>query len=682
VLISDSKKTTTGSKTSFSGQNNPPTTSPLIKIELQNDLMSADLIIEPQGTNSPDITISTLLIELRKNGITYGIDETKLKEAVLEWNKSKQRYAVDAVARGTLPEPASVGCFQFIITRISKAEEIKRVRKAKFFWQTGLAETAVQKVTPGTVIAEKQPKKAAVPGKNIKNQPVIAQQEIIGSLPLLGDGVYLSDDGTKVISKVQGIAVVENDITSVLPIDFNGSVDLSISSDEMTATLNIHPALKDGLMPSEEEIRSLITRSGIVCGIDESKLQELFTSLSSGKEIPLEPVVIATGTLPVKGKDGEVVFCFDTEKSLKPRLNPDGSVDYKSISIITPVKKGQKLATLSAPKKGIEGRTVTGRKIEAVDGKPAKLPAGENTKPDPDYPDSLLSDIEGFVRLNGDLIEVEEGLTINGNVDFSTGNIKYDRDVVINGDVKSGFDVDCGGDLQVSGAIEDSNLKAGGSVLCRYGFVGQGKGIITAKGSINLGFMKNQTVKSWKNVSIAREAINCNIFAREAIFIYGMPLSAAGGVLTARDQIVVNTVGNRSGTKTLLEVGVDFSRTEELQNVTEEINKVKVNLAKLIKSQKELDQIRIRRQQTQNTSELIAKIAYTIDKYQVHLRKLEEQKESIEKAVYNFSRANIKINRGAFPGTVFKFGGRHLLLREEITGSKTVCLVNHEIKII
>ena len=66
---------------------------------------------------------------------------------------------MDAVARGTLPEPASEGCFLFIINRISKAEEIERVRKAKFFWQTGLAETTVQKVTPGTVIAEKQPKK-------------------------------------------------------------------------------------------------------------------------------------------------------------------------------------------------------------------------------------------------------------------------------------------------------------------------------------------------------------------------------------------------------------------------------------------------------------------------------------------------------------------------------------------
>ena len=159
----------------------------------------------------------------------------------------------------------------------------------------------MQKVTPGTVIAEKQPKKAAVPGKNIKNQPVVAQQDIIDSLPLLGEGVYFSDDGTKVISKVQGIAVVENDTTSVLPIDFNGSVDLSISSDKMSATLNVHPALKDGLMPSEKEVRSLIAKSEIVCGIDENSLQELFTSLSSGKEIPLGPAVIASDSAG-KGK--------------------------------------------------------------------------------------------------------------------------------------------------------------------------------------------------------------------------------------------------------------------------------------------------------------------------------------------------------------------------------------------
>ena len=63
------------------------------------------------------------------------------------------------------------------------------------------------------------------------------------------------------ISKVQGIAVVENDTTSVLPIDFNGSVDLSISSDEMSATLNVHPALKDGLMPSRRRSDLLLQRA-------------------------------------------------------------------------------------------------------------------------------------------------------------------------------------------------------------------------------------------------------------------------------------------------------------------------------------------------------------------------------------------------------------------------------------
>ena len=92
-----------------------------------------------------------------------------------------------------------------------------------------------------------------------------------------------------------------------------------------------------------------------------------------------------------------------------------------------------------------------------------------------------MSATDGFVRYVNSTIEVSEGLVIAGDVDFSTGHIKYGKNVVISGDIKSGFNVECVGDLQVNGTIEDSKVTIGGNLLCRMGFVGQGKGLIDAK---------------------------------------------------------------------------------------------------------------------------------------------------------------------------------------------------------
>ncbi len=642
--------------------------------------MSAKLIIEPLGVNSSEITVKMLHEELRKNGVTFGVNESKLTAAVSAWEKSKQRYEFDSVATGITPELVKEGAILFKIEPVTDPAKIKSLREAQFFWQIRGLDSDLQRTSAGTVIAVKQKETASVAGRNIRNQPVHTN-ELWKTLLFPGEGVYLSDDGNSVIASISGITVQEYDTVSVLPINFDGSIEISISPDEMIASLIVHPAFHGGSMPSSKEIHSRLLENGVVHGIDEKGLAELADGFAQGR-IPEEPVIIARGTLPVDGKDGELKFYFNTETSLKPILNPDGRVDYKNINIITSVSKDQKLASVCPPTKGIDGKTLTGRVLDASEGKPARLIAGANTRIDPACPDSLLSNIEGVVRFNGNSIEVNEGFTVEGNVDFSTGHIRYEKDVLVKGDVKSGFDVQCGGNLQVCGTIEDSNLTIGGSVLCRYGFIGQGKGCLTAKGNVNLGFMKNQTLKCWMSVNIAREVINSNIFARNAITIHGSSLSAAGGVLTARDQIIVNTVGNRSGTKTLLEAGVDFTKTDDLLKAENEINELKANLAKLIKTQNEYQQLQKgTKKPPGNATAMVSRISEAIARYKENLEELEMRKKALEAIAFNFSMANIKINRGAFPGTLFKFGGRHLLLREEIIGPKTVCLRGQEIRI-
>jgi hypothetical protein len=78
----------------------------------------------------------------------------------------------------------------------------------------------------------------------------------------------------------------------------------------------------------------------------------------------------------------------------------------------------------------------------------------------------------------------------------------------------------------------------------------------------------------------------------------------------------------------------------------------------------------------------LIKIIDSIAKYKQHLEKLEQHKVEISNNMHNFSTAFIKIEHSAMPGTLFKFGERHHLVKEQVIGPKHVRLIDHEIKIM
>jgi hypothetical protein len=79
---------------------------------------------------------------------------------------------------------------------------------------------------------------------------------------------------------------------------------------------------------------------------------------------------------------------------------------------------------------------------------------------------------------------------------------------------------------------------------------------------------------------------------------------------------------------------------------------------------------------------LKSKLIESLGKYKQQLQVMEFRRNALEKKMYTLDTAMIKFERTAFPGTLFKFGERHYLVKEEIRGPKTVRLIDHEIKIL
>jgi uncharacterized protein (DUF342 family) len=658
-----------------------PAQIPSILVRVSSDCFSASLTVEPKGEPDEILTVEVLISHLNRAGVVYGIDEKTLHAVVDQWQIKKHRYEISTVATGRAAEPGKEGPLKMLVKSISSHSDLEKIKSLKLYWQIRDIASQYQKVIPGTIIGEKELAIPPISGCNVKGEPILTD-EITKRVIKLDSGVVFARDNNQVLSTITGYAFCIGDLTGAVEVDFNGSVEVVPSADKMSAMMVIHAPGEGGKMPADKEIQMLFITNKISFGLHLELFKSTLFGFTQGI-FPNEPFFIAEGIMPQNGVNGKIEFLFNIETSLRPKENPDGSVDYKNVDIINSVAKGEKLVKLIPPTKGVPGKTITGEMVKCIEGAPAKLPIGANTEADPTDPSLLLSSIDGVVRYNGISVEVNEGLIVKGDVDFNTGHINYGKSVIVTGDVKGGFNVECGGDLQIGGVIEDCRIIVGGNVLCKHGLVGQGKGLVEAKGDVNLGFMKNQIVKSRKSVSVAREALNCTIYARNKILIHGNPLSAAGGNLIARDAIVLYTVGNHSGIRTTLEVGIDYTMVEEMEKTDALLIELSGNYTKLVESHSKYNKIiAIKGRLSPQERSLMDKLVESMAKYKQQMSAMEERKKLIQKKMYYFDVAYIKIEKAALPGTLFKFGERHHLVKDELIGPKTIRLIDHEIRIL
>ena len=653
---------------------------PKIKAVLSKDLMAAKLCVEPVGAPEEPLTVDDIVSALHHDGVIFGIDDKAIAGVVEKWQKLKRYYEVDGAAKGSAPQPGKEGGWDLTVKYISDPEKLSAAKKCRFAWQVLAEGIDFQRVEPGKAVAKKQPDIPPAPGRNVKGDPV-PSTDVIKAAAALDQSIQLANDRDHLLSRVEGIAFFVNNTIGILPMVFDGSVEISVSPDRMKAEAIFHPPVEGGKHPSIGQVDLLLRENKITHGALTEEIAAILSGLSKGN-YPEGPRCVAQGAPAKNGDNGKINFLFNLESSLKPKVNPNGTVDYKNVDLVVSAKKDQELAKLLPPAKGAPGKNILGQNLPALDGTPAKLPIGPNTAVSPNDPSVLLAATDGVVRYNGMAVEISEGFFVKGNVDYSIGNIKYVKSVIVGGDITAGFKVECGGDLQVGGSIEDAEILVGGNVLCKLGYIGQGKGLIDAKGDVNLMFMKNQFVKSRQNVVIAKEAINGTIFARKTITVHGNPLSIAGGRMMARDSITAYSIGNASGVKTILEVGTDYALLEELQKADAQLAEIAENKRKLNQTFQKYERMaEVKKQLAPKEEAMFNKLKATLAKYDQQSAVLEERKKVVNSNLYEFKNAHITIEHAALPGTVFKIGQRHFQVKEEVIGPKTVRLVDEEIKI-
>jgi len=292
-------------------------------------------------------------------------------------------------------------------------------------------------------------------------------------------------------------------------------ITVDIAKDGMSAFATIGKPKKGAAPPVIQDVLDALEHAGVAFGIDHEGIQRTLSRNDYDKPVP-----VAAGREPVFGKAHRILYHFNVNRG-KPYLVMDfDRINLKELNFIDNRKEGQLLAELVPPVAAVDGKKVTGETIPAEsDSEIEQLQPGLNTVLSPDGT-KLYAQCDGNVRILKGKILVEPVIFVK-NVNFETGNIRFDGSVVIEGSIADGFVVEAGGDIQVGNSVGKATLKAGGSILLKTGINGNGKDTIACGGDLFAKYIESSTVNCQGNV-LVEEAIILPVMAGSSSYDTGM----------------------------------------------------------------------------------------------------------------------------------------------------------------
>ena len=365
-------------------------------------------------------------------------------------------------------------------------------------------------------------------------------------------------------------------------------VNVEMSRDKMLGVMWFEEPKNGGNRLSENDIRAAISTKGIAVGLDE----ELINAICKERQYNYK-YIIAKGKAPIDGSDGKIEFKFNTAslKEFKPRLNDDGTVDFRNLDVVRNVKKGDVLAVRIPATQGKDGFNITGQNLKARKGKEARIPKGRNTVILEDGL-TLVADVDGKLEYDDHNVYINTVYTLNGDLDSGIGNIDFVGSVVINGNVHSGFRIKAGGSVEIRGSVDDAIIIAGSNVFLSYGMQGTERSKITAGGNVVAKFLQNVQVEADGNV-ITEAILHSRVNAGDSIKVETGKGTIVGGSVSATNMIIAKSIGSPMGTVTAIQIGVsptiykDHKELgEELKQKTENLNKIDQSIKFLLEKSK------------------------------------------------------------------------------------------------
>ncbi len=435
--------------------------------------------------------------------------------------------------------------------------------------------------------------------------------------------------------------------------DTDKYLSLGISEDKMTATIHIGDC-DEFYALSVQSLKDFLDKTQIRFGVKMEALQLISEKPQALKNNSL---IIAEGLPVIMGEDGYIKFKSEsTGVEQRPLELDDGSVNYKELTQINNVRKGELLATRVLATQGMDGKNVHSDPVQTKPGKEVKFKLGKNVVQDAEQM-KLYSVIDGVMtRTEKDKINVFPIYEVKGNIDYRSGNIDFVGTVVIQGNVLAGFKVKAAGDVRVQGNVEGCEIEAGGAVEVSGGVIMSNKGMVKAGTDIRANFVQDANIYAAEDIVIKQSIMHSQVRSGKRIICNGQKGLIVGGMVQAGDRIVCRVVGNQNNTPTMIEVGVHPELRNELNNIKNEFKNNHTKLENTMKALILLDRMATLGKLPADKLDMYSKLTLSRKQVIEEMNMLDERKAEIELILDAAESAKVDVMQTVFGGTKVGIG--------------------------
>jgi hypothetical protein len=394
--------------------------------------------------------------------------------------------------------------------------------------------------------------------KTIRKSLLLDTKKILTDIDSLGRGEDLLPGGKNIVPDLPMHALMAEVDDPPSPA-MDGFAHISLKKNKLQATADFFPPSPGrepiSLEKVERDIASLKISDGIDWEIIKNTIFKCNTEL-----FPIGEVIIAQALPPTD----EIPPSIEIEPGFleKTAVSGQGSgkIDHHELSSFKLVKKDDILAREIPLKPGKDGYDVCGKTLPFKT-KTIKFP----------MPEKNTLRIGGLVRAacDGRLIleesafSVNEILGVSGDVDYSSGNIRFPGDVYISGGITQGFKVHAGGSIYCSKVMDATLVEAEGDIATGLGIIGRKTGLVKAGGGIKAKFIEYCFIEAAGSVNVKAGCLN-SVVQTLGRFITGPSGIVSGGKIFAKNGIEVAQVGTASGPKTEIICGIDYTIQRKL----------------------------------------------------------------------------------------------------------------------
>jgi uncharacterized protein (DUF342 family) len=431
----------------------------------------------------------------------------------------------------------------------------------------------------------------------------------------------------------------------------SASLDIYISEDNMLATCVMHRPKKGGGSLSEEDVLEELRARGVVFGFQRENIRNMIREPLYEQEI-----IVAEGQEPVMGSAQRVKFFFNTQPG-KPYLMMEfGRIDLKELDFIQNRKAGDVLAEAVPAVTSRDGSTVTGEVLPShMEGSVQTLKGGKNTELS-DEEDKIIALEDGNACIRRGAVCIEPVVTLE-NVDYSTGNIRFEGSAVVNGTIADGFTVETEGSLQVDKFVGKVKLKAGQAIVLRGGLNGAGECSVECEGDIFARYIENARVRCGGNLIVEEAIMHSELSVGGNVLLTGKRAELIAGRSIIGGSLWCKKLGNVSEIKTAIRLGIEPVKLELAARLKQTIGERREALNALDAKLTHLtERIKSRKRVAQEEAEELKQLNADVQRLVHELKRLKTQRNKLRSALESDVDCMLVVEDVMFHGVFLVFG--------------------------